>query len=118
LFVPQASLFSRFINQLIKISFHLLYHQLAWAYDRIAAMVSCGLWNTWGLQALPYLVGPFVLELGPGPGYMQAALRKLGVHVYGVEASWDMVKRFGCFRDGVGLVSFNVIYGYAQFIIN
>ena len=81
LFVPRVSLFSRFINHLLKISFHLLYHQLAWVYDWIAALVSCGLWNTWVVQALPYLEGPLVLELGPGPGHMQAALRRMGVHV-------------------------------------
>lgn len=116
LFVPRVSLFSRFINHLLKISFHLLYHQLAWAYDWIAALVSCGLWNTWVVQALPYLEGPLVLELGPGPGHMQAALRRMGVHVYGVEASWHMAKRFGNFRDDVGFVNIDVVNGYAQFI--
>lgn len=54
-------------------AFHLLYHQFAWAYDVVSAVVSLGRWRDWGMAALPFLTGPRVLELGHGPGHLLAA---------------------------------------------
>ena len=50
--------------------FHLLYHQLAWAYDAVSAAVSLGRWQDWGAAALPFVNGASVLELGHGPGHL------------------------------------------------
>jgi ubiquinone/menaquinone biosynthesis C-methylase UbiE len=55
-------------------AFHLLYHQFAWAYDAVSAVVSLGRWRDWGKAALPFLTESRVLELGHGPGHLLAAL--------------------------------------------
>lgn len=60
----------------MRIFFNLLYHQMAWSYDWVASIVSVGKWNNWVLSVLPYLPGPRILELGHGPGHLQAALLK------------------------------------------
>jgi ubiquinone/menaquinone biosynthesis C-methylase UbiE len=77
----------------LRIFFHLLYHQFAWTYDWVAAIVSLGLWQTWVLSVLPYLEGGRILELGHGPGHLQDALyknkRTMGF-IVGLDASPQM----------------------------
>ena len=65
--------------------FHLLYHQFAWSYDWFSGLVSLGMWQDWIAATLPYLQGPKVLELGPGPGHIQQALVNQGVESYSLE---------------------------------
>ena len=48
-------------KRLVSFGFRLLYHELAWSYDLVAWLVSCGQWQNWGRAALPYLVGECVL---------------------------------------------------------
>jgi ubiquinone/menaquinone biosynthesis C-methylase UbiE len=74
--------------------FHLLYHQFAWTYDAVAWLVSMGEWNIWVRNALPYLPGPRILELGSGPGHLQVSLaEKTGIQAFGVDASPQMVRQ-------------------------
>ncbi len=68
----------------------LLYHQFAWAYDWVAALVSAGMWRAWVMTTLPYLRGASVLELGYGPGHLQAALLSRGIHAFGADLSPQM----------------------------
>jgi ubiquinone/menaquinone biosynthesis C-methylase UbiE len=76
------SLFSRF--------FYLLYHQLAWTYDWVAAIVSLGSWQKWVSSVTPYLAGPKVLEIGFGPGHLQEKLCLEGRSVFGLDESSQM----------------------------
>lgn len=72
-----------------------LYTSLAWAYDPVAATVSFGRWQKWVLAALPYASPSPALELGFGPGHLQAALHGQGYPVFGVDASLQMCRRAG-----------------------
>jgi ubiquinone/menaquinone biosynthesis C-methylase UbiE len=80
----------RFLAAFLRIFFKLLYHTLAWTYDWVAAIVSLGMWKTWVMIVIPYLSGPCVLELGHGPGHLQATLLKSGKKVFGLDESRQM----------------------------
>jgi ubiquinone/menaquinone biosynthesis C-methylase UbiE len=84
-------LFNRFISGFLSKFFKLLYHQFAWAYDWIAAIVSIGRWKTWVYAVRPYLGGDKVLELGCGPGHLQAAFSSGERAMYGLDASPQML---------------------------
>jgi ubiquinone/menaquinone biosynthesis C-methylase UbiE len=110
---PNASppLASRFL----KLFFHLLYHQFAWAYDLVAWIVSAGEWQEWVLSILSDLDGGRVLELGYGPGHLQAALHKKGASPVGIDVSPQMA--FLAFKRVLDL-GFTplLVNGYAQFL--
>jgi ubiquinone/menaquinone biosynthesis C-methylase UbiE len=74
---------------LLRFFFHLLYHQLAWTYDLVAATVSLGRWKSWVLSVLPWLDGR-VLEIGYGPGHLQMALNERGLASFGLDESRQM----------------------------
>ncbi|EFO81478.1 methyltransferase type 11 [Oscillochloris trichoides DG-6] len=78
--------FARLVNW----GFERLYREFAWGYDWVAAAVSSGLWQRWGLAVLPFLHGR-VLELGFGPGHLQLAMAQAGMAAWGVDASPQMV---------------------------
>lgn len=84
----------RFANRvftfLFSTFFKLLYNQLAWTYDWVAATVSVGLWKEWVFETLPHLTGPAVLEIGHGPGHLQTALHARGVYTVGLDRSRQM----------------------------
>jgi len=82
--------FMRILSGLLRIFFRLLYHSFAWTYDIVAAVVSLGQWRRWVLSVAPYLSGPRVLELGHGPGHMQAHLLAEGRQAYGLDESRQM----------------------------
>jgi len=69
-----------------------LYHQFAWTYDWVAALVSLGSWNRWVETTLTHLDGPSVLEVGFGPGHLQVFLHQKGIMAVGVDESWQMSK--------------------------
>jgi SAM-dependent methyltransferase len=69
-----------------------LYHEAAFAYDWVAALVSGGRWRAWGERAARGLRGR-VVEVGPGPGHLLGALRRRGVGAVGVELSPVMAAR-------------------------
>ncbi|MFH2103230.1 MAG: class I SAM-dependent methyltransferase [Chloroflexota bacterium] len=81
------------IIRLLRLSFHLLYHQFAWTYDGVAAIVSLGQWTSWGRSVLPYLVGQRILELGHGPGHLQCSLHEKGFWAIGVDESRQMSRQ-------------------------
>lgn len=77
------------IRAALKLFFRLLYHQLAWCYDAVAALVSLGRWKSWTLSVLPDLEGR-VLELGHGPGHLQLEMRRRGLWTVGLDESRQM----------------------------
>lgn len=101
------------IRRLLQVFFDLLYHQLAWAYDAVAWLVSGGRWTKWIHTVLPYLRGTRLLEVGFGRGHLLQAAAESGLHLVGLDASWQMcvglLSRFG------GQFSSGVVNGYAQY---
>jgi ubiquinone/menaquinone biosynthesis C-methylase UbiE len=95
--------------------FHLLYHQFAWNYDWVSRMVSLGMWQDWIAATLPYLQGPYVLELGPGPGHIQQVLAGRGVNSIALEASPQMA-RLAYSKVKLNKNFPDVVIGYAQFM--
>lgn len=77
-------------TRFLRASFNLLYHELAWMYDFVAAVVSLGNWKKWVLTVLPEIKGGRVLEIGHGTGHLIVALQKKGGLVYGIEESSSM----------------------------
>ncbi len=82
----------RLLYQPLRIFFKLLYHQMSWTYDWVAAAVSLGMWNAWIKEVIPFLSGPRILELGHGPGHLQADLLRSGerFQVFGIDLSPQM----------------------------
>lgn len=80
----------KLISSLLRFFFKLLYHQFAWGYDLVAAVVSLGAWKTWVYTVVPYMKGR-TLEIGSGPGHLQAALHKEGYRVFGFDESRQML---------------------------
>jgi ubiquinone/menaquinone biosynthesis C-methylase UbiE len=83
----------RLIALLLRPLFYLLYHQFAWSYDFVAAVVSLGRWQAWVRGVLTYIEGPRVLELGHGPGHLQAALIEKGFLAFGLDESRFMSRQ-------------------------
>ncbi len=83
-----GSLYAR----LIRWGFARFYHEFAWTYDTVAALVSAGQWHNWTLTALTFARGA-TLELGCGTGYVQLALaqRHAGLSV-GLDRSPHMIR--------------------------
>lgn len=69
-----------------------LYNDLAWSYDLVAWLVSCGRWGRWRRVALAYVRGPRVLELGSGPGRLLVEGAGRGYRMVGVDLSPKMVQ--------------------------
>jgi SAM-dependent methyltransferase len=78
------------MRNLLRIVYSLLYRPFAWTYDWVAAIVSCGQWQGWIHQTLPYLPGPLVVELGHGPGHLQVELLRRNIAAIGLDASPQM----------------------------
>ena len=76
--------------RLIRWAFARFYHEFAWTYDTVAALVSAGHWRDWALAALPDLRGR-VLELGCGTGNLQLALAGRDAAAVGLDASPTML---------------------------
>lgn len=93
--------------------YYLLYHQFAWTYDFVAAVVSLGQWKEWVLASLPYVEGPSVLELGYGPGHLLVALGEKGYRVFGLDESRFMSRRAGRRLKKAG-IPVQLSRGYAQ----
>lgn len=81
---------NRLLSGILRPFFSLLYHQMAWSYDIVAAVVSMGQWQEWIMAVLPYIRGNRVLELGHGPGHLQASLAGSGKLVFGLDLSPQM----------------------------
>jgi SAM-dependent methyltransferase len=81
----------RLFFPILRIFFRLLYHQFAWTYDWVASIVSLGEWQHWVSSVLPFIVGPNVLEIGIGPGHLQAEISQKNILPFGLEKSIQMV---------------------------
>jgi ubiquinone/menaquinone biosynthesis C-methylase UbiE len=79
-----------FVQNCMRVFFHLLYHPFAFAYDLVAASVSLGQWTNWISEILPFLKGKRILELGHGPGHLQRALRSHGFDSAALDESPQM----------------------------
>jgi ubiquinone/menaquinone biosynthesis C-methylase UbiE len=90
---PKTNLYSKLVNGGMRLFFHLLYHSFAWSYDPVASAVSFGRWNEWVYAAMPLLRGPGVLELGCGPGHLQARMTREGLSPSGLDESWQMLRQ-------------------------
>ena len=102
----------QFTRNLFASIYSLLYHQLASAYDYIAAVVSLGKWNHWVQTALLFSRGR-VLELGFGTGHLQRTLYENSIMAFGVDESIQMIKesrRLLCENS----IPLRIIRGYAQ----
>lgn len=89
------------LSKFLRFFFYLIYQPMAWSYDLVAWVVSLGRWQTWLRTTLPFLPGPRVLELGHGPGHLQAALTHAGLTAFGLDASAQMgrlARRRGALR--------------------
>jgi ubiquinone/menaquinone biosynthesis C-methylase UbiE len=104
----------RLIQFLLRPIFYLLYHQFAWTYDLVAAVVSLGRWQEWVRTAIPYLDGR-VLEIGFGPGHLQAAINEKSVPTFGLDESPQMV-RLAAKKLRKSRALIHLIRGYAQSI--
>jgi ubiquinone/menaquinone biosynthesis C-methylase UbiE len=68
------------------------YHGLAWTYDPVAHLVSLGRWTAWIHSAKPFILGPRVLELGIGTGWLQLSLQQASdLTVVGLDESPQMI---------------------------
>lgn len=85
----------RLLARLLTFFFRMLYHPFAWTYDLVAAAVSLGQWKRWVFEAEQMLKGKRVLELGFGPGHLQARLAGGGYQVFGLDESAQMARQAG-----------------------
>jgi ubiquinone/menaquinone biosynthesis C-methylase UbiE len=81
---------NKLFARLLETFFNLLYHQFSWAYDAVAFIVSIGQWQEWVYSVIPYISGETILELGHGPGHLQAKLNSKHSFVVGVDKSHQM----------------------------
>ena len=102
------------ISFVLRTLYALLYHQFAWSYDFVAALVSLGRWNAWVQTALPHLEGR-VLELGFGPGHLQSRMFERGLQSFGVDESRQMTQQARRRLRKLGF-SPNLTRGHAQYL--
>ena len=80
---------------LTRLGFQLLYNQMAWTYDWIAWLVSCGQWPAWRRLALTYARPGPILELAYGTGVLFAEMLETGYKPVGLDASPYMARLAG-----------------------
>jgi ubiquinone/menaquinone biosynthesis C-methylase UbiE len=102
----------RLIFFLLRPIYYLLYHQFAWTYDFVAAVISLGRWQDWVQTALPYLNGR-VLELGFGPGHLQQSLNGKNLTAFGLDESCQMANQANRRLRKLNFIS-RLFRGYAQ----
>ncbi|HEY3078780.1 MAG TPA: methyltransferase domain-containing protein [Chloroflexota bacterium] len=76
-----------------------LYHEAAFAYDWVAALVSAGRWRGWTERAGRGLAGR-VAEIGPGTGHLLAEMRGGGTAAVALELSPAMAARAAALSPG------------------
>ena len=74
----------------MRLFFRLLYHQLAFTYDLVAASVSFNRWKEWVRSVVPFIEGGRVLEIGHGPGHLQRILLSRQVVAVAIDESRQM----------------------------
>jgi ubiquinone/menaquinone biosynthesis C-methylase UbiE len=78
------------MKQLLQLFFRLLYHQLAFTYDLVAASVSFNRWKDWVMSVIPFIEGDRILELGHGPGHLQRILLSRNLFAVAIDESRQM----------------------------
>ena len=78
------------MKAVLRIFFKLLYHQLAFAYDLVAASVSFNRWKDWVKSVIPLIKGDQILEIGHGPGHLHRVLLDRGLFAVGIDESRQM----------------------------
>ena len=102
----------RLVFFLLRPIYYLFYHQFAWTYDFVAAVISLGRWQDWVQTALPYLNGR-ILELGFGPGHLQLSLNEIKLPTFGLDESRQMTRQGSRRLRKHGAIS-RLFRGYAQ----
>lgn len=83
---------NKIIHAFMAAFFRLLYHQFAWSYDLVAAIVSFGKWQDWVRSISDQLKPIPTLEIGFGPGHLQHHLSSLNYPIYGLDLSPQMCR--------------------------
>lgn len=83
---------NKFWSRFLLWAFRLLYHQLAFAYDLVAFLVSGGKWRRWVIKSSRFLIGQPILELGFGTGHLQVELIRRGIKIFGLDESAQMCR--------------------------
>ncbi len=121
------------MRYLLRLFFHLLYHQFAFAYDFVSAVVSFGHWKDWIMEVLPFIRGTRILEIGYGPGHLQRILLDRNLVAVGIDESHQMARLakrrltrlgscflfcgwFGNYISYFGYTQVNLTRGRAQFL--
>lgn len=78
------------VRALLRLFFHFLYHQFAFAYDFVAAAVSSGHWREWILEVIPFIEGTRTLEIGHGPGHLHRLLLRRSLDAVAMDESASM----------------------------
>ena len=78
------------MKAILRVFFRLLYHQLAFAYDLVAASVSFNRWKDWVKSVIPLIEGNRILEIGHGPGHLHRVLLGRGLFAVGLDESRQM----------------------------
>lgn len=94
-------------------AFRRFYHEFAWTYDTVAAIVSRGYWRRWVVAAVLLVHGEQVLELACGTGYVQCALAQQGVPAVGIDGSPYMLRHTRRKLQRAGLRS-TLLQAYTQ----
>ena len=82
--------FNLTMKAILRIFFKLLYHQLAFTYDLVAASVSFNRWKDWVKSVIPLIEGNRILEIGHGPGHLHHVLLSQGLSAVGIDESRQM----------------------------
>jgi ubiquinone/menaquinone biosynthesis C-methylase UbiE len=78
------------MRAILRVFFKLLYHQLAFTYDLVAASVSFNRWKDWVMSVIPFIEGNRILEIGHGPGHLHRVLLDRGLFAVGIDESRQM----------------------------
>lgn len=78
------------MRPLLRLFFRLLYHQLAFIYDLVAASVSFNRWKDWMMSVIPFIEGNRILEIGHGPGHLHRILLARGLVAVAIDESAQM----------------------------
>src|SRR6185503_9483228 len=89
------------MKRLLRLFFRLLYHQLAFVYDLVAASVSFHRWQDWVMSVVPFIEGNRILEIGHGPGHLQRILLSREQITVAIDESAQMGYLAKCNTDGL-----------------
>ncbi|MCU0480228.1 MAG: class I SAM-dependent methyltransferase [Anaerolineae bacterium] len=81
-------------DKVVRFGFRLLYHEMAFTYDRVSQFVSLGDWRTWQRAVFDFLPPPsetgILLELAHGTGNLQIDFANRGYNTIALDFSAQM----------------------------